>query len=103
MIGFHKPVLQVLLQEEDNFCAKCCKTRQIIERMIESVPEIKANIEIDYENIASENVIKKYGTLNPPVILINEKLFSEGHVPIIKKLSRELLKLIELSLCERKK
>ena len=89
-----KPKLQVLLKEEDNYCAKCCKTRQVIERMLEELPEIKENVELDYENVYEAEMIDKYGDLMPPVVIINENIFSEGHVPIIKKLSRELLKLI---------
>ena len=93
-MGVHKPKLQVLLKEEDNYCAKCCKTRQVIERMFDELPEIKANVELDYENVYEVKMIKEYGDLIPPVVIINHNIFSEGHVPIIKKLSRELLKLI---------
>ena len=95
MTSIHKPILQVFLKEEDNYCAKCCKTRQVIERMIDAVPEIRANIKLDYQYIAGDKVVNKFGVLTPPVVIINEEIFSEGHVPIIKKLSRELLELIK--------
>ncbi len=94
MTSTQSPVLRILLIEEDNFCAKCCKTRQVIERMLEEIPEIKANIKVDYENISEGKFVNNFGELIPPVVIINEKIFSEGHVPIIKKLSKELLDLL---------
>ena len=94
MTSTHKPILRILLIEEDNYCAKCCKTRQVIERMLEEVPEIKANVQVDYENVPEGHFSNNFADLTPPIIYINEKIYSEGHVPIIKKLSRELLDLL---------
>lgn len=85
-------MLQVILNEnENNFCAKCCKTKQVIERMLEAFPDFKEKIEIQYLDISSDLVLKKYGELTAPVVLINDIIFSEGHVPIIKKLCREIM------------
>lgn len=85
-------MLQVILNEnENNFCAKCCKTKQVIERMLEAFPDFKEKIEIQYLDISSDLVLKKYGELTAPVVLINDIIFSEGHVPIIKKLCREIV------------
>jgi len=94
MTQAQKPILQIVLQEEDNYCAKCCKTRQVIERMLEAVPNIKENVEINYIYLSPEKIEKGFRHLTLPVVLINEQVFSEGHVPIIKKLSRELLNLL---------
>ncbi len=89
-----KPVIQILVKDDENLCAKCCKTRNVITRMLEDVPKIKENIELIYEDITSDEVIEKYGVLIPPVIVINNSIYLEGHVPIIKKLGREILNLL---------
>ena len=87
-----KPVLQVILSEdEDNFCAKCCKTKRVIDQMLEAFPDFKERIEIRYKNIDSHDIIERYGELTAPVIILNDIIFSEGHVPIIKRLCREIL------------
>ncbi len=83
--------MQVLLKKEINFCAKCCKTKQIIEQILDSVSELKEKVEINYEDIDSESIIKKYGTRIPPTIFLGETLYIEGHVPTIKKLAKEML------------
>lgn len=95
MSKVEKPFLQVLLKEEENYCAKCCKTRQVIERMIDAIPVLKEKVDIEYENIELKENIEKYGNLTPPVVIINGIIFSEGQVPIIKKLSSELFKLVK--------
>ena len=95
MNNIDKPLLQVLLKEEENYCAKCCKTRQVIERMVKEIPILKERINIEYENINLEDNVKKFGEHIPPVVLINGNIFSEGHIPILKKLSSELFKLIK--------
>jgi len=90
-----KPILQVLLKEEENYCAKCCKTRQVIERMINAIPILKEKVDIEYANIELEENVKKYGKLTPPVVIINGSIFSEGQIPIIKKLSSQLFNLVK--------
>jgi glutaredoxin len=94
MNRIERPLLEILLKEEENYCAKCCKTRQVIERMIKEIPILKERINIKYENIELEENLKKYGNVTPPVVIINGIIFSEGQVPIIKKLSSELFKLV---------
>ncbi|MFX1389094.1 MAG: hypothetical protein ACFE9Z_03410 [Promethearchaeota archaeon] len=92
-----KPIIHVLLKnEEENYCAKCCKTRNIIERIFTAIPEFKQKFEISYEDIYSEDNVKKFGTLIPPVIILGDHILTEGHVPIMKKLARDLYKSIEL-------
>lgn len=95
MSKIKKPLLQVLLNEEENYCAKCCKTRQIIERMVNEIPILKEKVDIEYENISLKENAEKFGELIPPVVMINGTIFSEGHIPIIKKLSSELFKLVK--------
>ena len=91
-LALEKSVLQVILNEnENNFCAKCCKTKQVIERMIEAFPEINEKIEIQYWDINTNQIIKNYGELTAPVIILNDFIFSEGHIPIIKKLCQKIL------------
>jgi hypothetical protein len=89
-----KPHLLIILKEEEDYCAKCCKTQQVIERMLNEIPLLKEEVNVDYENIASNENAEKFGGMTPPILLLNNAVFSEGHVPIIKKLSRELLNLI---------
>ena len=52
-------------------------------------------MEVSYEDVYSIDNIKKYGDLTPPAIIIQDHILTEGHVPIIKKLARDLYKLIE--------
>jgi len=59
--------------------------------MVKEVPGLKDKIEVIYENIFKKEIIEKYGKLIPPVIIINDSIYLEGHVPVIKKLSRTIL------------
>jgi hypothetical protein len=86
--------LQVFLKEEENYCAKCCKTRQVIERMIAEIPQLKEKIEIEYQDILLLENSENDGVYIAPVVMINGTIFSEGHIPIIKKLSSQLFKMI---------
>ncbi|MFX1374099.1 MAG: hypothetical protein ACFFCE_19790 [Promethearchaeota archaeon] len=81
--------------EEENFCAKCCKTMNIIDRMFASIPELKEKIEVTYEDVYSSETIEKFGELTPPAIVVGDHLLTEGHVPILKKLASELFKIME--------
>ena len=91
-----KLIIHVLLKnEEDTYCAKCCKTRNILERIFDKIPEFKQKIELSFENIESIDIRKKYGDVSPPAIIIGEHIHSEGHVPIMKKLAYELFELIK--------
>ncbi|MFX1575192.1 MAG: thioredoxin family protein [Promethearchaeota archaeon] len=90
--------MHVLLKnDEENFCAKCCKTRNIIERIFETVTEFKQKIDVSYEDINSPDSIKNFGILTPPAIIFEGHILTEGHVPIMKKLALELHNLIGLS------
>ena len=92
----NKPVVHVLLNNEEyNYCAKCCKTRNVIEQMIRTLPDLNQKIEVSFEDIEASENIKKYGDLLAPAIVINRTLFSQGHVPIIKKLARELYSMMD--------
>ncbi|MFX1281715.1 MAG: hypothetical protein ACFFA3_20355 [Promethearchaeota archaeon] len=83
--------------EDENYCAKCCKTVNIIDRMFASIDELKDKIEVSYEDVYSDDTKKKYGELNPPTIIIEDKILVEGHVPIMKKLARDLFEFIKNS------
>ena len=63
--------------------------------MVEEVPEIKDRIEVIFEDIANQGIKEKYGLLTPPVIIMNDSIYLEGHVPVIKKLSREILEKLK--------
>ncbi len=81
--------------EEDYYCAKCCKTRNIIERIFETTPEFKQKFEVSYEDVNSKDIIEKFGILLPPTIIFEGHILTEGHVPIMKKLALDLYRLIE--------
>ena len=88
--------MHVLLKnEEENYCAKCCKTKNIIDRMFARIPEFKEKIEVSYEDIYSDDTKKKHGVLIPPTIIIEDNILIEGHVPIMKKLARDLFRLLK--------
>jgi len=59
--------------------------------MLKSFPNFKNELEIQYIDVSSDKIIKKYGELTAPVIILNDIIFSEGHVPIIKKLCRKII------------
>jgi hypothetical protein len=59
--------------------------------MLAEVPNIKENIKVIYEDIRDERIMKKFGDHTPPVIIINDSIYLEGHVPVIKKLSKKIL------------
>ena len=90
-----KIVIQILIKEDpENSCAKCCKTMRVIERLMDTVTILKDKVEIIYKDVASNEFIKKYGNIEPPVIFINGMLFTQGHVPIIKKLGKKILEML---------
>ncbi|NVM35063.1 MAG: hypothetical protein HWN81_05675 [Candidatus Lokiarchaeota archaeon] len=59
------------------------------------MPEFKQKIKVSYEDIYSSENINKFGNLIPPVIIFEDRILIEGHVPIMKKLARDLSKLME--------
>jgi len=63
--------------------------------MVKEIPDFAEKVVLHYYNISKDEKDQQYNEIQPPAILINDSLFSEGHVPIIKKLSRELLALIK--------
>ena len=96
MIYTDKPIVQVILKgSEEDYCEKCRKTKQVIERMFEIFPDFREEVEILYKNVKSKEIIKKYGELNTPVVIVNNTIFSEGHVPIIKKLRTTILESLK--------
>lgn len=68
---------------------------QVIDRMMDTVTVLKDKIEIIYKDVLSIDAIENYGNIEPPAIFINGVLFSQGHVPIIKKLGKELLEMMK--------
>ena len=96
MIQIKKIIVNILIKEDpENICAKCCKTMQVIERMLTNTSIFKDKVEIKYMDVGSNKAIERYGNFEPPTIFINDKLFSQGHVPIIKKLGKKLLKMLK--------
>ncbi len=59
--------------------------------MLKSFPNFRDELEIQYIDVSSDKIIKKYGELTAPVVILNDFVFSEGHVPIIKKLCRKII------------
>jgi alkyl hydroperoxide reductase subunit AhpF len=98
-VSYIKEILvQILIKDDpENICAKCCKTTQVIDRMMEEITEFNDKVEILYIDTNSKENIEKYQNLERPAVIINGKVFSEGHIPIIKKLSRELFKILNES------
>ncbi|MFX0060258.1 MAG: hypothetical protein ACFE85_15765 [Candidatus Hodarchaeota archaeon] len=98
MANRKKIELEVLVYEtEGNICAKCCKTKNVIDRMMDTFPIINESVDVIYNDVNSKEIIEKYGKLEGPSVLINQKIFSDGNVPIIKKLSQSLLALCKES------
>jgi hypothetical protein len=88
-------IIQILIKEDpENSCAKCCKTMQVIERVMDTDTFLKDKVEIIYKDVTSKDVVEKYGNLEPPVVFINGILFTKGHVPIIKKLGKKILEML---------
>jgi hypothetical protein len=63
--------------------------------MMDTVTVFKDKVEIIYHDVKSIDTIAKYGNIEPPAIFINGMLFSQGHVPIIKKLGKEILSMLK--------
>lgn len=96
MIYTDKPIVQIILKgSEEDYCDKCRKTKQVIEKMFEVFPDFKEEVEILYKDVKSKEIIKKYGELKTPVVIVNDTIFSEGHVPIIKKLRSTILEFLK--------
>ncbi|MFX0188146.1 MAG: hypothetical protein ACFE8A_10460 [Candidatus Hodarchaeota archaeon] len=88
-------ILILVSEDPENTCSKCCRTLSIVERLVTEFSDIKDKVNLKQEKITSEKVIEKYGELDPPVIFLNDFLFSQGHVPVMKKLGRKILELIK--------
>ena len=87
--------IQVFIVENDpNRCAKCCKTINIIDRMMDAFPEFGEQVEVKYFEDSPDESKNRYREFQRPVVIINNAIFSHGHVPIIKKLSREVINLL---------
>jgi len=96
VIKIEKVVIDVLITEDpENVCAKCCRTLRSIETLVEALKIYKDRVEINHENINSKKIVEKYGELKAPTIIVNNSIFSEGHIPVIKKLGRTILSLME--------
>ena len=76
---------------KENWCPKCYKTKELIDKMSQEFPEFNDKVDLMYNDVTSKETVNKYGELNPPVIFINEGIFSEGQVPIINKLKQSIL------------
>ena len=59
--------------------------------MLEAFPDFRNELDIQFSDVSSDKIIKKYGELTAPVVILNDIIFSEGHVPIIKKLCRKIV------------
>ena len=59
--------------------------------MLETFPDFRDKLEIQYWDISSETNLMKYRELTVPIVILNDIIFSEGHVPIIKKLCRNII------------
>ena len=98
MINVKKVDIQVFIVENDpNKCAKCCKTINVIDRMLDAFPEFRDQVDIHYIEDSSDDSENKYSEFLRPVVVINNTIFSYGHVPIIKKLSREVISILNQS------
>ncbi|MFX1277336.1 MAG: hypothetical protein ACFFBP_12895 [Promethearchaeota archaeon] len=91
-----KVVIKVFINEDKlNECAKCNKTIQVINRMIEALPDFRDNIEIQYKYKSPEDLETDHANIERPAVIINDSIFSQGHVPIIKKLCKEVIELLK--------
>jgi hypothetical protein len=98
MSDVKKVVIQVFISEnDDSKCAKCCKTINVLDRMIKAFPEFGDNVDVQYTEDSANEIENSYRGLPRPIVIINDKIFSQGHVPIIKKLSREVIALLKYS------
>ncbi len=88
----NKLAVKVFLKgSKENWCPKCYKTKELIDKMIQEFPEFKDKVDLKFNDVTSKETRDKYGELNPPVIFINEDIFSQGQVPIINKLKQSIL------------
>lgn len=91
-----KVVIEVFVKEnQGKECAKCCKTIIIIDRMVDAFPEFRDKVDVEYKEDSPDEKENEYRDLQRPVIVINNTIFSHGHVPIIKKMSREVISLLK--------
>ena len=96
VINVKKVVIQVFIIENDpNKCAKCCKTINVIDRMVKAFPEFGDQVEVQYTEDSPNEAENEYRDFQRPVVVINDTIFSYGHVPIIKKMSREVIGILK--------
>ena len=62
--------------------------------MMEAFPEFKVNVEVQYIEDPLDASQIEYKDYQRPLVIVNDEIFSHGHVPIIKKLSREVMSII---------
>jgi hypothetical protein len=86
-----------IIENDPNKCAKCCKTINVIDRMIDAFPEFGDRVDVQYTEDSPDESKNEYREFQRPVVVINNTIFSHGHVPIIKKMSREVISLLNQS------
>ncbi len=88
----NKLAVKVFLKgNKENWCSKCYKAKELIDKMSQKFPEFKDKVDLIYNDVTSIEIKDKYGELDQPVIFIDKKIFSEGYVPIIKELKQTIL------------
>ena len=91
-------MIQVFIMENNELqCAKCCKTINVIDRMVDAFPEFGDQVDIRFIEDSPNEAENEHRDFQRPVIVINGTIFSHGHVPIIKKLSREVIGILKES------
>ncbi|MHA2005908.1 MAG: thioredoxin family protein [Promethearchaeota archaeon] len=91
----NKLTVKVFLKgTKENWCPKCGKTKDLIEKMMQEELKLKDRVNVLYDDATSKETIEIYGELNPPVIFINDRTFSEGQVPIKNKLKQAILESV---------
>jgi hypothetical protein len=86
-----------IMEANQNQCAKCCKTINVIDRMVDAFPEFRDRVNVQYTEDSPDETKNEYREFQRPVVVINNTIFSHGHVPIIKKLSREVISILNES------
>jgi len=69
-------------------CHRCQTVKKIVEKVAEKLRQEGINVQIERANIASKDVVKKYGVLFSPALAVNDAVKIMGRIPTEEEIER---------------
>ncbi|MBN1330104.1 MAG: thioredoxin family protein [Candidatus Heimdallarchaeota archaeon] len=84
----------IIASGSDSWCSNCEKTNVNLEKVLKSkFPNIA--VTIDHINITNPETIKRFGTLLPPALIINDFIVHDGSIPSESLIEQAIKQILE--------